>query len=91
MRLRIAFAYIAGALVVAGFVAVATMYITTEVLTRQSINDARSRSLAQVEFVRDQINVQQRGIRELAEILQRGAVAAVVKVGDLSADSTSIG
>lgn len=91
LRLRIAFAYIAGALVVAGSVAVGTWYITQGVLSRQSVQAAQEQSYAAVEFIGDQIVQGERSIVELLQILQGRGFDVVATVAGEPPRSNSIG
>lgn len=91
LRLRIAFAYIAGALLVAGSVAVGTWYITQGVLSRQSVQAAQEQSYAAVEFIGDQIVEGERSIVDLLQILQGRGFDVVATVAGEPPRSNSIG
>jgi signal transduction histidine kinase len=93
LRFRIAFAYIGGALLVSGIVAIATYAITSNRLTDQRIHTAISRSYDGVRFV-NEYYLSTRGSRspaELLALLRERAGGEVVFVSQGHAQSSSVG
>jgi two-component system sensor histidine kinase MtrB len=92
LRFRIAFAYIGGALLVSGFVAIATYSITSSVLTRQRTNAAISRTFDGVRFVNSYLKKVRANPPpgELLSLLrERGAGDVVFARGDQSSQTTA--
>jgi two-component system sensor histidine kinase MtrB len=94
LRFRIAAAYIFGTLVVSGAVALSTYLITSSVLLRRSLDDAKAQSFDQLTFLRDQLRINDdRGkLRGYLETLQQRGSSLIAKtVGIRNAESTSVG
>jgi two-component system sensor histidine kinase MtrB len=94
LRFRIAFAYIAGALLLSGSVAVATYAITATVLTRQNISNAKGQSFDQLTFLRDQLKLDSGSgkLRTYLQTLGQRGSDLVAKTERISiAESTSVG
>jgi two-component system sensor histidine kinase MtrB len=94
LRFRIAAAYILGTLVVSGAVALATYLITSSVLLRRSIEDAKAQTFDQLTFLRDQLRLNDdRGkLRGYLQILQQRGASLIAKTeGIKNPESTSVG
>jgi signal transduction histidine kinase len=93
LRFRIASAYIFGALIVSGGVAGGTYFITSWVLTRQTVEEARVQAFDQLAFLRDQLNLGPSvpRIRTYLQTLQQRGTELVVKIsGITNAETTSV-
>ncbi len=94
LRLRIASAYIVGALVVSGLVAGGTFFISQWVLMRQAIDSAKTDTYEGLEFLKDRV-VLDPGPGQLRTYLQtlqqRGSEVVVRTAGIESAETTSVG
>ncbi|MGH2760053.1 MAG: ATP-binding protein [Actinomycetota bacterium] len=94
LRFRIASAYILGALVVSGAVAGGTFFISQWVLTRQAIESARSDTFQGLEFLKDQLILDQGPgkVRVYLQTLQQQGLEVVVRTAGIeTAESTSVG
>jgi len=94
LRFRIAFAYIGGALLVSGFVAITTYAITSNRLTSQRTRTAITRSLDGVRFVNDYYASTRanRSPDELLSLLrERTGGEVVFASGNASGHSSSVG
>lgn len=90
LRFRIAFAYIVGALLVSGLVALSTYVITSVVLTRQSIQSARSQSFDEVRFVQG-VQVGTQPLIDLLDAMARRGTAVLITSEAYPPSSTDVG
>ncbi|MGH7856528.1 MAG: histidine kinase dimerization/phospho-acceptor domain-containing protein, partial [Candidatus Binatia bacterium] len=90
LRFRIAFAYIVGALLVSGLVALSTYTITSIVLTRQTIQSARSQSFDEVRFLQG-VGVGQQPLLDLLNALARRGTAVLLTSDVYPPSSTDLG
>ena len=94
LRFRIAFAYIGGALLVSGVVALTTYFLTSRNLTGQRTSSVITRSFDSVRFV-NELRTGGRAplsdLGELAKILRERAAGEVVLTGPEESASSSIG
>lgn len=90
LRFRIAFAYIVGALVVSGLVALSTYAITSIVLNRQTIQSARGQSFDEVRFLQG-VGVGQQPLVDLLDALARRGTAVLLTSHVYPPSSTDLG
>ena len=93
LRFRIASAYIFGALIVSGTVAGGTYFITSWVLTRQTVGAAKVQTFDQLTFLRDQLNLNPGPgkIRTYLQTLQQRGAELVAKTSGIeNAETTSV-
>ncbi len=93
LRFRIASAYIFGALLVSGAVAGGTYFITSRVLTLQTVEDARVQTYDQLAFLRDQLNLNPGPgkVRTYLQTLQQRGSELIAKTSGISnAETTSV-
>jgi len=93
LRFRIAFGYIGGALLVSGLVAGATYALTSQSLTRQRVQAAKTRSLDAVAYINDyyQSSRANRSPSELLALLRERIGGEVIFVSPLGTGSSSPG
>lgn len=90
LRFRIATAYIVGALLVSGLVALSTYVITSAVLTRQSIQGARSQSFDEVRFLQG-VEVGRQPLLDLLNAMARRGTAVLITSEVYPPSSTDVG
>lgn len=94
LRFRIALAYILGTLVVSGLVALGTFAITSSVLTRQTIEQAKAQTYDELTFLRDQLNLDDGSgkLRTYLQTLQQRGSDLIAKEEEIpAAEATSVG